>query len=227
MLVFRPAHQVASPWERWHPFAIHQTGVPADMIDVQMGAQHGINRFCRKSRRRKIGQKRPVAVVPVRDPALLLVVPKAGIHHDAPIRRFHDEAVDAHAQPPILIGEMRAQPGDRQDLLPRCLRQQEPGSPGHLQFDDLGDRDVADGPFHRICPPLCGQTILSPIGWHDNGPTACFLARFTRSERSARHDPAVSMPFPPPCANPRAPSGSASKPIGGRAWPCTSTTTSP
>ena len=41
----------------------------------------------------------------------------------SPRRRLHHEAVDAHAQPAILVGEMRAQPGDRLDFLARRLRQ--------------------------------------------------------------------------------------------------------
>ena len=61
--------------------------------------------------------------------------------------RFHDEAVNAHAQPAVLVGEMRLQPGDRLDQLGRGLRQQETAAAGHFQFDDLGHGHVADAPF--------------------------------------------------------------------------------
>ena len=55
------------------------------MIDVQMGAQHGVDRFAREAGVREIGQERAVAVVPMRDAAVLLVVAQAGIDDDAAV----------------------------------------------------------------------------------------------------------------------------------------------
>src|ERR1700733_9677364 len=92
--------------KRRHPFAIDQTRIPPDMIDMKMGAQHRIDRLRREAGVGKIGQERPIAVVPVRNPPPLLIVAQTGVDNDAPIRRFHDEAVDAHAQPAVFIGEM-------------------------------------------------------------------------------------------------------------------------
>ena len=61
--------------------------------------------------------------------------------------------VDAHAQPAVLVGEMRPQPGDRFDRLGRGLRQQEAAAAGDFQFDDLGDGDVADAPLAHAFSP--------------------------------------------------------------------------
>ena len=131
------------------------------MVHVEVGAQHGVDRLARISRRREVIQKRPVQIVPRRDPPVLLVVAKARIHHDPPRRRLHHEAVDAHAQPAILVGEMRAQPGDRLDFLARRLRQDEAAAAGHLQLDNFGHRHVADPPLHRCLPPCADPPAVS------------------------------------------------------------------
>ena len=51
-------------------------------------------------------------------------------------------------RPAALVGEMRLQPADRQHRLLGRLRQDEAAAAGHLELDDLGDRDLADPPFH-------------------------------------------------------------------------------
>jgi hypothetical protein len=57
--------------------------------------------------------------------------------------------MDAHFQPAALVGEMRLQPGDRQDFVISRLRQDEATAAGDLELDDLRHRDLADPPFHR------------------------------------------------------------------------------
>ena len=120
------------------------------MIDMQMRAQHRVDRLAREARSREIGEKRPLQIVPGRDAAALLVVAEAGIDDDAPLRRLDDQRVNAHLEPPALVGEMRLQPGDRQHRLIGGLRQDEAAAARHLQLDDLGDRHVADPPFHNV-----------------------------------------------------------------------------
>ena len=85
----------------------------------------------------EVGEERPLQVVPGRDAAVLLVVAEAGIDDDAAVRGFDDQRVDAHLEPAALVGEMRLQPADRQDLLVGRLRQDEPAAAGHLELDDL------------------------------------------------------------------------------------------
>jgi hypothetical protein len=50
-----------------------------------MGAEHGVDRLRREAGRRQVGQKRAVALVPVRDPAVLLVVAETGVDNDAAV----------------------------------------------------------------------------------------------------------------------------------------------
>ena len=87
------------------------------------------------------------------DAAIFLVVAEAGVDDNAMRRRLHQERVDAHAQPAVLVGEMRLQPGDRFDRLGRGLRQQEAAAAGDLQFDNLGDDNITDPPLAHACSP--------------------------------------------------------------------------
>ena len=61
---------------------------------------------------------------------------------------FDDERVDAHLQAAALVGEIGLQPADRQHRLIGRLGQDEPAAAGDFELDDLGDRDLADPPFH-------------------------------------------------------------------------------
>ena len=129
-------------------------------------------------------------VVPRRDPPVLLVVAEAGIDHDAPRRRLHHEAVDAHAQPAILVGEMRPQPGDRQHCLARRLGQDEAAAAGHLELDDLGHRHVADPPLHCRLPPCAYPfrriTIDADAGGDPRGPAAEGASRMVSGKARSR-----------------------------------------
>ncbi len=102
-----PAHQIAGLRKGRSPFPVNQHRVPADMVDMQMGAQHRVDRLAREPGRRQVGEKRPLEVVPGRDAAVLLVVAEAGIDDDAALGGLDDKRVDAHLQPAALVGEMR------------------------------------------------------------------------------------------------------------------------
>ena len=122
------------------------------MVDMQMRAQHGVDRLARIPGGGKIGEERPLQIVPGRDAPPLFVVAEAGIDDNAALRRFDDQRVNAHLEAAALVGEMRLQPFDRQDLLIGRLRQDEAAAAGHLHLDDLCHRYLADSPFlHR--PP--------------------------------------------------------------------------
>ena len=111
------------------------------MIDVEMRAQHRVDRLARIAGGGEIGQERSLQVVPGRDAPVLLVVAEAGVDDDAPVRRLDHQRVDAHLEAAALVGEMRLQPGDRQRS-PRgvaCGRMKRL-PPVDLQLDDLGDR---------------------------------------------------------------------------------------
>jgi hypothetical protein len=155
-----PPHQVARLRKGRHPFAFDQHRVPADMVDMQMRAQHRVDRLARIAGGGKVGEERALQIVPGWDTAALLVVAEAGIDDNAALRRLDDERMDAHLQPAAFIGKMRLKPFDRQDLLIGRLRQDEPAAAGDLQLDDLGHRDLADPPFlHCPSPPARAQKL--------------------------------------------------------------------
>jgi hypothetical protein len=128
--------------------AADETGVPADMIDMQMRAQHSVDAVWRKTRRGQPVQERILAVVPGRHIAALLVVAKPGVDNDPPRRRFHQQRVDRHLQPAFFIGEVRDQPGQLLDFLVCGERQDETRVAQGLELDDLCDPDLADLPLH-------------------------------------------------------------------------------
>src|SRR5439155_18413163 len=102
---------------------------PADMVDVEVGAQNGVDRIAREARRRKVGEEWPLQIVPGRDAAVRFVVAKTGVDNDTAAGRFDDERVDAHLQPTPLVGKMRLQPADWQNLVVGRLRQDEAAPP--------------------------------------------------------------------------------------------------
>src|SRR6185312_13055279 len=102
VLILASAEHVARPGKRRHPFAADEFGVPADMVDMQMRAQHDVDGIRRKARGGELFQERIVAVVPGRHVAALLVVAEPGVDHDTMLRRLHDQGVDRHFQPALL-----------------------------------------------------------------------------------------------------------------------------
>jgi hypothetical protein len=122
------------------------------MVDMEVGADHGIDRLARIAGGRQIGEKAGLKLVPGRDAAVLFVVAETGVDDDAPARRFDDERVDAHLEAAALIGEIGLQPRDRQHRFGCRLRQDEAAAAGNFELDDLGDRNLADPPLHRPRP---------------------------------------------------------------------------
>ena len=154
VLVLDPTEQIARVREGRDPLAIGQHGVPADVVDVQVRAQHRIDRLARESGRGQVFEEPPLPVVPGRDTPVLLVVAEAGVDDDAPPGRLDHEGVDAHLEAAFRVGEVRHQPGDGQDGLARRLGQDEPAAARRLELDDLGYGDFADLPLHRPAPKL-------------------------------------------------------------------------
>ena len=68
-------------------------------------------------------------------------------------------------QPPVLVGEMGGEPGDRPEHLGRRLRQHEAGAAGRLELQDPGD-DIAYAPLgharaSRIVPHFAAVSRLT------------------------------------------------------------------
>src|SRR6266550_3133667 len=160
MFVFDPADQVAGIRKGRDPTAIDQHRVPADVIDVEMRADHRVDRLARMAGGGEIREKPRLELVPGRYPPVLLVVAETGIDDYAAAPRLatlglDDKSMDAHLEPPALVGEVGLQPADRQHRLIARLRQDEPAAAGDLELDDLADRDLADPPFHDRAPGYC------------------------------------------------------------------------
>src|ERR1700740_3743793 len=98
------------------------------MIDMEMGADDGIDRLASIAGRREIRQKARLKIVPGRNAPIFFVVTETGVDDDPATRRFDDERVDAHFETPVLVGEIRLKPTDRQDRLRGRLRQDETAS---------------------------------------------------------------------------------------------------
>ncbi len=143
VLVFGSAEHVARIGKSRHPFPVHQAGVPADMVDMQMGAQHGVDAVGRKAGFAHGFEERTLPVVPGRQVAALLVVAEPGIDHDPAGRRLHHQRVDRHFEPALVGGEMRNQPGRFADFLIAGER---------LQLNDFRDFDLAHFPVHSAFP---------------------------------------------------------------------------
>src|SRR5690348_16761135 len=103
MLELDAAHQVPRAWKGRDPALIHQHRVPADVIDMEMRAQHRVDRLARESRRREILEKPALHAVPRRHGAVLLVVADAGVDDEATTRRLHHERMHAHLEAALVI----------------------------------------------------------------------------------------------------------------------------
>jgi hypothetical protein len=83
MRVFDSAHQVAGIRKGRDPPAVDQHRVPADVIDVEMRADHRVDRLARIAGDGEIREKARLQLVPGRYPPVLLVVAETGIDDDA------------------------------------------------------------------------------------------------------------------------------------------------
>ena len=128
--------------------AFDQQRVPPDMIDVEMGADHGVDRLARMTGGGEISQKTCLQPVPSGYSAVFLIVAETSVDDDASSRGFDDERLNTHLQAAALISEIRLQPTYRKYSLVSRLGQDEPATASDFEFDDLGDRDLADPPLH-------------------------------------------------------------------------------
>src|SRR5215831_15729449 len=170
VLIFGPAEKVARPLKGWQPSVVDKAGVPADMVDVEMGAEHDIDALGWKAGLRHDVEIRTVALIPGRYAAALLVVAKPRIDHDAMLQCLHHQRMDRHFQPAFFGRKMRDQPRKLADFLVGCLRQDEPRRADGLQFHDLGDLDLAYLPLHRALPRIVAfsrqnAAIRLPAQW--------------------------------------------------------------
>jgi hypothetical protein len=70
--------------------------------------------------------------------------------------------MDAHPDPPRLIGKVRAQPRELAKRLGRRLRQDVLLPAVRLDLDELGDGHIANVPLHAVAAPLQSITKILP-----------------------------------------------------------------
>ena len=106
---------------RARPLAVPQHGVPADVVDVQVGADHRGHALAGPADRlevlQEVGGQRAAAQQGAR-----LVVADAGVDHQPHAGRLHQERMDRHLHDLVFIDEIRIQPRRLAQLLRRGLR---------------------------------------------------------------------------------------------------------
>src|SRR5262245_20083503 len=119
--------------------------VPADVIDVQVGADDQIHRLGRHAGRSKVVEERRLQHVKRRSSAAILPVADAGVDEDREARTTHDERVHALEKATLLVDEVGREPGAM--LLERLRGRvgQEPGRARRAgSFDDARDGKAAE-----------------------------------------------------------------------------------
>ena len=140
-----PFEQIAGVGEGRHPLAVDQHRVPADMIDMEMGAEHDIEAFAREARAFEVLEEGGLEVRHHLHCALL-VIADAGVDHDPLRRRVDDERVHAHDDVAGVGDVIGLEPFDLEHLGAGGTGESVFGRRGHHHLDDLGDGAVADLP---------------------------------------------------------------------------------
>src|SRR5712675_428388 len=179
VLIFGLAEHVTRIGEGRHPFAAGELGVPADVIDMQMGTQHSVDAVGRKARGRHGLEEWIFPVIPDRNLAAFLVVAKAGIDHDPVRGGFHHQGVDRHFETAFVRGEVWNEPGQFLDFFIGGQGEDKSGAAGRLQFDDFRDFDLAHIPVHRAFPSRlrCVFGLLRQRCWFPLARAMDHLAR--------------------------------------------------
>ena len=112
------ADQIPGLGEGRNPPAVLQHRVPADMIDMQMRADHGVDALARPAGIGQIREERRLQRHPAGHPARP-VVAEAGIDNQPQARRVDQQGVDREAQRALLGDEVGVQPGHRPQRLGR------------------------------------------------------------------------------------------------------------
>ena len=107
--VLGPGDAVAALRERRLPLAVDERRVPADVVDVEVRAHHGVDRQRIEPGLAEAVEERQLQVVPRRDVALL-VVADARVDHDRLAAGLDDEGLDPREQHPVVVDERAAGP---------------------------------------------------------------------------------------------------------------------
>ncbi len=113
-------------------------GVPADVVEVQVRAHHGIDILAADAEAFEVLEE-PFGQIAEHIEVALAPGADAGVDHDHPARRLHHEALEVHPLLAVGRGVVRVQPFERDHLLGRRVGH------GHVdvvlevpQLDDRG-----------------------------------------------------------------------------------------
>src|SRR5580704_8005963 len=153
---FLAADETARLGEGRHPAVVHQGRIPADVVDVQMGAQHRIDGILGESGFFEIIEKRRMQHVPSGERARL-VVTEAGIDDDSFVAGFQEERMATHTRAPAFVREMGYEPfALALDIFERGFGKDEGALRSGFHFDHAGDGDVADFPTVHLAASSSG-----------------------------------------------------------------------
>jgi hypothetical protein len=111
VLPFPPREQIAGAREGRDPSTVLEPGIPADVIDVQVRADHHVDRFGRDTGRAQGIQEAGAQHVERPSAASILVVADARVDQQGQVGRSHHEGMHALEQAALAVEEVGSQPG--------------------------------------------------------------------------------------------------------------------
>jgi hypothetical protein len=141
-----PRHEIAGAGERGHPVAVDQLRVPADVIDVEVRADHIVDFIGREIERGQMCDERRVEVVEVGHRRTeVLAVTDARVDDDAQAVDRDEQGLHDHPESAV-VGEIWLQPVAIRLECVDGLTQERLAGEDQLGFGHHRDRRVADFP---------------------------------------------------------------------------------
>jgi hypothetical protein len=109
VLPFLSTHDVPRVREGGHPLAVDQHRVPADVIEVEVGADHGVDLFAREAGGGEVVEERRVEGQRFHA-GDLAVVADARVDDDLAVAGGDAEGVDRQHQVAVVVHEVRTEP---------------------------------------------------------------------------------------------------------------------
>ncbi len=155
MVPFLLTEVVARLRKRRHPFAIHQARIPADMVEVQVSAQHPGDRGRRKPGGREVLEKRRLQVAE----HVVFTLPvgtDTGVDHDVAAARAQHERLEREQHPAVGSRKSRRQPWVALQQLGLGPRQQHGDIVlESIDLDDARHFDIANLPVSDVLGRHC------------------------------------------------------------------------
>ena len=155
------ADQVTGLGEGRDPLAVLEHGVPAHVVDVQVGADHHVDAIAAPAGVGEVLQEGRGQRAAARD-AARPVVADARVDHQPQPRRLDQQCVDGKLQPVVLADEVRIEPGRLAQLGCRRLRQEDVRPRWHRQLHLHHPADLH--PPHLPAQHACSSSFPATLG---------------------------------------------------------------